>query len=69
MTVAKEGSTNNRREQIIEIATHLFQKGFGATSLAHVAAEMGVTRPALYYYFPSFAFTEREATSPRESFS
>jgi len=51
--VAKEAPTINRREQILEIATHLFQKGFRATSLDHVAAEMGVTRPALYYYFRS----------------
>jgi AcrR family transcriptional regulator len=43
----------DRREQILEIATHLFQKGFRATSLDHVAAELGVTRPALYYYFRS----------------
>jgi AcrR family transcriptional regulator len=42
-----------RREQILEVATHLFQKGFRATSLDHVAAELGVTRPALYYYFRS----------------
>lgn len=42
-----------RREQILEIAAHLFQKGFRATSLDHVAAAMGVTRPALYYYFRS----------------
>jgi AcrR family transcriptional regulator len=53
MIVSKEGPINNRREQILEIATHLFQKGFRATSLDHVAAEMGVTRPALYYYFRS----------------
>ena len=53
LSVAKDGPINNRREQILEIATHLFQKGFRATSLDHVAAEMGVTRPALYYYFRS----------------
>ena len=53
MSVAKETPVNNRREQILEIATHLFQRGFRATSLDHVAAEMGVTRPALYYYFRS----------------
>jgi len=53
MSVAKDAPINNRREQILEIATHLFQKGFRATSLDHVAAEMGVTRPALYYYFRS----------------
>lgn len=51
--MAKDASVINRREQILEIATHLFQKGFRATSLDHVAAEMGVTRPALYYYFRS----------------
>jgi TetR/AcrR family transcriptional regulator, cholesterol catabolism regulator len=43
----------DRREQILEIATRLFQRGFRATSLDHVAAELGVTRPALYYYFRS----------------
>lgn len=53
MMVSKESATVNRREQILEIATHLFQKGFRATSLDQVAAEMGVTRPALYYYFRS----------------
>ena len=49
----REQPATGRREQILEIATHLFQKGFGATSLDQVAAEMGVTRPALYYYFRS----------------
>jgi TetR/AcrR family transcriptional regulator, cholesterol catabolism regulator len=49
----REPAAIGRREQILEIATHLFQKGFGATSLDQVAAEMGVTRPALYYYFRS----------------
>ena len=53
MSVAKDTPVNNRREQILEIATHLFQRGFRATSLDQVAAEMGVTRPALYYYFRS----------------
>jgi AcrR family transcriptional regulator len=51
--MAKEQPAINRREQILEIATHLFQKGFRATSLDQVAAEMGVTRPAIYYYFRS----------------
>ena len=49
----RDSAALNRREQILEIATHLFQKGFRATSLDEVAAEMGVTRPALYYYFRS----------------
>lgn len=52
-TAAKAKLPVDRREQILEIATRLFQKGFRATSLDHVAAELGVTRPALYYYFRS----------------
>ena len=39
MSVAKDTPVNNRREQILEIATHLFQRGFRATSLDQVAAE------------------------------
>jgi AcrR family transcriptional regulator len=49
----REIRSNGRREEILEIATRMFQRGFRATSLDHVAAEMGVTRPALYYYFRS----------------
>ena len=51
--MARDATAVDRREQILEIATELFQKGFRATSLDQVAAEMGVTRPALYYYFRS----------------
>ena len=51
--MAREPARVDRREQILAIATELFQKGFRATSLDQVAAEMGVTRPALYYYFRS----------------
>lgn len=51
--MASTKATTGRREQILEIATHLFQKGFRATSLDHVATALGVTRPALYYYFKS----------------
>lgn len=51
--MTRENVSINRREQILEIAAQLFQKGFRATSLDDVAAEMGVTRPALYYYFRS----------------
>ena len=49
----RDSAAIDRREQILAIATELFQKGFRATSLDQVAAEMGVTRPALYYYFRS----------------
>ncbi len=51
---ASDGSVLGRREQIVEVAARLFQKGgFKSTSLDEVAAEIGITRPALYYYFRS----------------
>lgn len=40
-----------RRDQILDVAARLFQKGYRATKLDDVAAEIGITRPALYYYF------------------
>lgn len=43
----------SRREQILEVSARLFQRGFRATSLDDVAAEIGLTRPAIYYYFRS----------------
>lgn len=46
-------STMSRREQILEAAAHAFKKGFQGTSLDQVAAEIGCTRPALYYHFRS----------------
>jgi TetR/AcrR family transcriptional regulator, cholesterol catabolism regulator len=47
-TVERQAS---RRDQILDAAAHLFQHGYQATSLDDVAAELGITRPALYYYF------------------
>src|SRR5688572_11189627 len=42
------------RQRIIEVAARLFkQKGFHATNLEAVAAELHVSRPALYYHFRS----------------
>jgi AcrR family transcriptional regulator len=42
------------REAIVHVAARLFQeRGYHATSLQEVAAEFGVTRPAVYYYFRS----------------
>ena len=42
------------KEAIVSIASRLFQeRGYHATSLEQVARELGVTRPALYYYFKS----------------
>lgn len=43
-----------QRQSILEAASLLFiEKGFGGTSINDIADAMGVTRPALYYYFSS----------------
>ena len=41
------------RERILAAAAEVFQHGYHATSLDHVAARLGVTKPAIYHYFPS----------------
>ncbi|MEN0641873.1 TetR/AcrR family transcriptional regulator [Alkalicoccobacillus gibsonii] len=41
-------------KQIIETAFSMFsEKGFDQTSMANIAAEVGITKPAVYYYFKS----------------
>src|SRR6185295_9491494 len=42
----------SKREAALDEAARLFnERGIAATSIADVAASMGVTRAALYYYF------------------
>jgi len=42
------------RETILEQAAHLFsQAGYEATSLQEVAAAVGITKAAIYHYFPT----------------
>lgn len=44
------------REQILTAARDLFaDRGFEQTSLREIAAEVGITKAALYYHFPSKA--------------
>lgn len=44
----------NRREQIFDVGARLFaEKGYERTSLQEVADALGVTKPALYYYYSS----------------
>jgi AcrR family transcriptional regulator len=46
-------SLENREQQILRIAGKLFGSvGFDRTSLRLIAEEAGVTKAALYYYFP-----------------
>ena len=42
------------RESILEVATRLFiERGFDGTGLNDIADAVGLSRPALYYYFKS----------------
>ncbi len=41
-----------KREQILEVAERLFyERGFKATTLDAIAAELSVTNPFIYYHF------------------
>ena len=42
------------RERILDVALDLFiERGFDKTSLREIATQLGVTKAALYYHFPS----------------
>jgi AcrR family transcriptional regulator len=44
------------REKILEVALDLFiRKGYAETSLREIAAELGITKAALYYHFQAKA--------------
>ncbi|QYU70715.1 TetR/AcrR family transcriptional regulator [Leptolyngbya sp. 15MV] len=44
----------SRRAEIIEAGLRLFaSRGFERTTMADVAAELGIGAPALYYWFPA----------------
>jgi TetR/AcrR family transcriptional regulator, cholesterol catabolism regulator len=46
--------TINRKEQILEIATRLFhEKGYNATSMRHLAEQMGMEAASLYNHIAS----------------
>src|SRR5262245_18903 len=43
-----------QRQSILDAASKLFiEKGFGGTNMNDIADTLGVTRTAVYYYFPS----------------
>lgn len=46
--------SDSQREAILDAASLLFiEKGFGGTNINDIADAVGMTRTALYYYFPS----------------
>ncbi|KPN97986.1 TetR/AcrR family transcriptional regulator [Lysinibacillus sp. ZYM-1] len=48
------GNKEQTFQKIIEVAYVMFaEKGFDKTSLAMIAAEVGISKPAIYYYFQS----------------
>jgi AcrR family transcriptional regulator len=62
MVAPREGSTapaavrppDSTRQRILEVALRLFSsQGFEKTSLRQIADELGFTKAALYYHFPS----------------
>lgn len=56
VTATKPRATRNdaQRQSILDAACRLFiEKGFGGTNINDIADAVGVTRTALYYYFPS----------------
>ena len=54
VVLARRLSAQTRREQILDVACQLFiERGFEAVGLADIAAELQVSRPTIYSYFPS----------------
>lgn len=48
----RENQGGLTREAIIDVAAQLFrQKGYASTNMQEIAAALGVTKAALYYYF------------------
>ena len=53
---ARTNSDTDRSSAILDVAERLVQtRGFNAFSYADVAAELGITKPALHYHFPGKA--------------
>ncbi|WP_194893250.1 TetR/AcrR family transcriptional regulator [Catenulispora pinisilvae] len=43
-----------RRAEILDVAAHLFaQRGYRGVATAEIAQQIGITEPALFYYFPT----------------
>ncbi len=56
------------REMIEQVALRLFaEQGFSHTSLQQIADEVGVTKAALYYYYPSKGELAQKLVAPTKS--
>jgi len=50
----RDGQFQKRREALVRIAIHFFnRRGFHATSMEAIAAEVGLTKGTLYHYYDS----------------
>ena len=48
----KDDKNNAIEDKIIEAAKHIFVlKGYDATTMADIAAEVGISRSSMHYYF------------------
>jgi AcrR family transcriptional regulator len=62
---ARAVQAEQTRQQILDTAQRLFaERGYDATSLQMIADEMGITKAAVYYYFPAKADILSEALLP-----
>jgi AcrR family transcriptional regulator len=53
-TKTRPSRSDTQRQAILDAASLLFiEKGFGGTNINDIADAVGMTRTALYYYFPS----------------
>jgi AcrR family transcriptional regulator len=65
-TSTRAAQAERTRQQILETAQRLFtEHGYDATSLQMIADELGLTKAAVYYYFPAKVDIRHEILRPR----
>lgn len=59
------GEDRTRREQILEVALHLFRKqGFEGTPMSQIAEEIGISKAGLYHHFRTKDYVLRALVEP-----